>query len=129
MRFDALKKSDMENQIFRAGDTDWQPLDEPGITGIYIKSLMYDAETKRSPTILLKFDPGARYPVHNHPAGEEIYVLEGDIHLGKDHLFAGDYIYTAPGNIHAVRTDGGCVVLLKAPEEVVIIKPRTGSAD
>jgi quercetin dioxygenase-like cupin family protein len=119
----------MENQIFRAGDTDWQPLDEPGITGIYVKSLMYDAATKRSPTILLKFEPGARYPVHNHPAGEEIYVLEGDIHLGKDHLFAGDYIYTAPGNIHAVRTDGGCTVLLKAPEEVVIIKPRTGSAD
>jgi quercetin dioxygenase-like cupin family protein len=112
----------MENQIFRDAEAEWQPLDEPGVTGIYVKSLMYDAETDRSPTILLKFEPGARYPVHNHPAGEEIYVLEGDIHLGKDHLFAGDYIYTAPGNIHAVRTDGGCVVLLKAREEVVIIK-------
>jgi quercetin dioxygenase-like cupin family protein len=114
----------MENQIFRGTDMEWQPLNEPGITGIYVKGLLYDAEAGRSPTILLKFDPGARYPVHNHPAGEEIYVLEGDIHLGKDHLHAGDYIYTAPGNIHAVRTDGGCVVLLKAPEEVVIINRR-----
>lgn len=114
----------MENQIFRAAEVDWQPLDEPGITGIYVKSLRYDPETGRSPTILLRFEPGARYPVHSHPAGEEIYVLEGDIHLGKDHLHAGDYIYTAPGNIHAVRTDGGCIVLLNAPEEVVIIKPR-----
>jgi quercetin dioxygenase-like cupin family protein len=114
----------MENQIFRGSEIDWQPLDEPGVSGIYVKSLMYDAEAKRFPTILLKFDAGARYPVHNHPAGEEIYVIEGDIHLGKDHLFAGDYIYTAPGNIHAVRTDGGCIVLLKAPEEVVIIQKR-----
>jgi quercetin dioxygenase-like cupin family protein len=114
----------MQNQIVRGSEVEWTPLNEPGITGIYVKSLMYDAEAKRSPTILLKFEPGARYPVHDHPAGEEIYVLEGDIHLGKDHLFAGDYIYTLPGNIHAVRTDGGCVVLLKAPEEVVIINRR-----
>jgi quercetin dioxygenase-like cupin family protein len=118
----------MENQIFRGAEAEWKPLNEPGITGVYVKSLMYDAETRRSPTILLKFDPGARYPVHSHPAGEEIYVLEGDIHLGKDHLFAGDYIYTAPGNIHAVRTDGGCIVLLKAPEEVVIIQKRESSS-
>lgn len=43
----------------------------------------------------LKFEAGARYPLHNHPAGEEVFVLEGDIHLGKDHLFAGDYLYRA----------------------------------
>lgn len=119
----------MENKIFRGSEAEWKPLNEPGVTGIYVQNLRYDAEAGRSPTILLKFEAGARYPVHNHPAGEEIYVLEGDIHLGKDHLHAGDYIYTAPGNIHAVRTDGGCTVLLKAPEEVVIIKPREAGKD
>lgn len=114
----------MNNQIFRGNETGWLPLDEPGVTGVYIKPLMFDAEQGRAPSMLLKFDPGARYPVHDHPAGEEIYVIEGDIRLGKDHLFAGDYIYTAPGNIHAVRTDGGCVVFLRAPEPVVIIDRR-----
>jgi quercetin dioxygenase-like cupin family protein len=118
----------MENQIVRGNEAEWRPLNEPGVTGILIKTLMWDDEQKRAPTMLLKFDPGARYPVHNHPAGEEIYVIEGDIRLGKDHLRAGDYIYTAPGNIHAVRTDAGCVVLLKAPEEVVIIQKREADA-
>ncbi len=62
--------------------------------------------------------------MHNHPAGEEVFVLEGDIHFGKDHLFTGDYLFTAPSNLHAVRTDAGCVLLLRIPEEVEIIKPR-----
>jgi quercetin dioxygenase-like cupin family protein len=119
----------MENQIFRGSEAEWRPLNEPGVTGVYIKTLMWDDEQKRSPTMLLKFDPGARYPVHDHPAGEEIYVLEGDIRLGKDHLHAGDYLYTAPGNIHAVRTDGGCVVLLKAPEQVVILDRREAATE
>jgi quercetin dioxygenase-like cupin family protein len=85
---------------------------------------LFDEATNRSPTILLKFEAGAKYPLHNHPAGEEVFVLEGDIHLGKDHLFAGDYLFTAPNNMHAVRTDGGCTVLLKAQEEVEIIEKR-----
>ena len=95
----------MENQIFRGADVEWQPLNEPGVTGVYVKSLMYDAEAGRSPTILLKFDPGARYPVHNHPAGEEIYVLEGDIHLGKDHLSRGR-LYLHGARQHPRRPHG-----------------------
>ena len=114
----------MENQLVRSSEIEWKPLAEKDVTGVYTKSLLFDEETNRAPTILLKFEAGARYPLHTHPAGEEIFVLEGDIHLGKDHLFAGDYLFTAPNNLHAVRTDNGCVVLLKAEEEVVIIEKR-----
>lgn len=114
----------MENQLVKTNEIEWKPLNEKDVMGIYIKSLLYDKDSERSPTMLLKFEAGARYPLHNHPAGEEIFVLEGDIHLGKNHLFAGDYLFTAPNNMHAVRTDGGCVVLLKAAQEVEIIKKR-----
>ena len=94
-------------------------ISEDDVPGVYVKSLMFDDETQRSPTILLKFDAGARYPLHDHPGGEEVFVLEGDVHFGKDHLHAGDYLFTAPNNLHAVRTDGGCVVLLKASQATV----------
>jgi quercetin dioxygenase-like cupin family protein len=114
----------MKNQLVKTDEIEWKPLNEEGISGIFIKSLLFDEETNRSPTILLKFEAGAKYPLHNHPAGEEVFVIEGDIHLGKNHLFAGDYLFTAPNNLHAVRTDGGCVVLLKAPQEVEIIEKR-----
>ncbi|MBN8733154.1 MAG: cupin domain-containing protein [Acidobacteria bacterium] len=102
---------------------DWTPLNEPGISGISIKVLRRDPATGRPPTFLLKFEPGATYPAHTHPAGEEVYVLEGEVHFGKHHLRPGDYLYTPPNGIHAVRSPAGCVLLLVVPEEVVILKP------
>lgn len=113
-----------KNQLVRSNEIEWKPLGEENSEGIFIKSLLFDDEAKRSPTILLKFEAGATYPLHNHPAGEEIFVLEGDIKLGKDELFAGDYLFTAENNKHRVSTKNGCVILLKAAEEVEIIKPR-----
>jgi quercetin dioxygenase-like cupin family protein len=110
------------NQLVRGRDVPWKPLAEPGIVGVSVKVLRYDAATHRAPTILLKFEPGATYPVHIHPGGEEILVLEGDVRLGKDHLRAGDYLYTAPNNIHAVASDQGCTLLVIVPEEVRILR-------
>jgi len=94
---------------------------------VLVKVLRFDKATGRAPTILLRFEPGATYPLHSHPGGEEVFVLEGDVHLGKDHLRTGDYLYTAPDNKHAVRSDGGCVLLLVVPEAVEILA-RTKSA-
>ena len=110
------------NQLVRGSAIEWQPLAEPGVTGVHVKVLRFDEASGRAPTILLKFDPGATYPSHVHPGGEEIFVLEGDIRLGKDHLYAGDYLYTAPNNVHAVRSDGGCVVLVSVPQAVQVIQ-------
>lgn len=114
-----------ENQLVRSNEIDWKILNEPGISGVFVKVLQFDKETRRAPTILLKFEAGATYPLHNHPGGEEIFVLEGDIKLGKDELSGGDYLYTAVDNKHRVSTKNGCVVLLKAPQEVEIIEPRS----
>ena len=118
-------KRENKNQLVRSSEIEWRSLtsiDEGDIEGVYVKSLMFDDETGRSPTILLKFEAGASYPLHTHPGGEEVFVLEGDIHLGKDHLHAGDYLFTAPGNLHAVRSDGGCIVFLKAPRATEFVK-------
>ena len=108
--------------LVRTNETQWQPLVEPGVSGISIKVLLFDEATHRAPTFLLKFEAGATYPAHNHPGGEEIFVIEGDIKLGKDHLYKGDYLYTAPGGKHAVWTQNGCIVLLKVPKPVEILK-------
>lgn len=111
--------------MVRSQQLEWQPLNEPGVSGVYVKVLRFDEQTRRAPTILLKFDAGATYPAHNHPGGEEVFVLEGDIKLGKDHLYAGDYLYTPPDGKHAVWSQTGCIVLLNVPQEVEIIKAKT----
>lgn len=89
-----------------------------------MKALRFDEETRRSPTILLKFAAGATYPAHNHPGGEEIFVIEGDIKLGRDHLYTGDYLYTAVNGMHAVRSENGCIVLVNVPQQVEVLKGR-----
>jgi quercetin dioxygenase-like cupin family protein len=100
---------------------EWRPLDEAGVSGVDVKVLRFDRTAGRAPTIMLRFQAGATYPPHNHPGGEEIFVLDGDVRLGGDHLHTGDYLYTAPQNKHAVKSDGGCVLLVVVPEEVEIL--------
>jgi quercetin dioxygenase-like cupin family protein len=116
------KPTESFTQLIHSEQIDWRPLSEPGVSGVFVKVLRFDKETRRAPTILLKFEAGATYPAHNHPGGEEVFVLEGDLKLGKDHLYAGDYLYTSPNGKHAVRSEGGCVVLVNVPEEVEILK-------
>lgn len=114
----------MNKQITKSRDTEWKPLIEEGVktNGLYVKVLRFDETTGRPPTFLLKFDPGASYPNHNHPAGEEVFVLEGEIRFGPDQLNAGDYLFTPPGGTHSVFSKNGCVLLLIVPEEVEIVK-------
>jgi quercetin dioxygenase-like cupin family protein len=116
------RQTESFTQLVRSGQIEWKALVEPGVSGVFVKVLRFDSETRRAPTILLKFAPGATYPAHNHPGGEEIFVLEGDLKLGKDHLCAGDYLYTSPNGKHAVRSEKGCIVLVSVPEEVVILQ-------
>ncbi len=113
----------IHDYIVRNNQKQWQLLVENGIhyKGISVISLHYDEEKQRSTTILLKFDAGAKYPYHNHPAGEEIYVLSGDVVLEDATLLAGDYLYTPPGFKHSVTTKTGCTMLFVIPEEVEII--------
>lgn len=111
------------NQISRTSELEWKPLVEDGVDtkGLFVKLLRWDEGSQRPPTFLLKFEPGASYPNHNHPAGEEVYVLEGEIRFGPDHLKAGDYLYTAPGKTHSAYSPLGCVLLFVVPEEVQIL--------
>lgn len=115
------------NQLVKSSEIEWKPLGEENAEGIYIKSLLFDEATGRVPTFLLKFEAGASYPLHNHPGGEEVFVLEGAVKFGRDELKTGDYLFTAAGNKHRVSSDAGCVLLLKVPQEVEIIKPRTAN--
>jgi hypothetical protein len=48
-------------------------------------------------------DAGARFPAHNHPAGEEVFVVSGDV------------------TKHAAHRVGGCVFLVTLPKPVEIL--------
>lgn len=116
--------TDMKDYIVNTNNTAWKPLNEEGVKtkGISVKVLRYDESTKRVPSFLLKLEPGAKYPFHNHPGGEEVFVLEGFVFFNDIELSAGDYLYTPKNFKHSVHSNNGCVLLFNVPEEVEIIK-------
>jgi quercetin dioxygenase-like cupin family protein len=115
--------TDIRNYIVRTNQQDWKPLIEDHVDtkGIFVKTLRFDEHAKRAPSILLKFEAGASYPYHNHPAGEELFVLEGDVVIEGEQLKAGNYLYTPPNFKHSVRSEKGCILLLMIPKEVEIL--------
>jgi quercetin dioxygenase-like cupin family protein len=118
-----IMNEDVFNYIVRTVETEWKPLVEGGVntSGIFLKPLRVDQATGRAPTFLLRFEPGAKYPYHDHPAGEELFVLSGSCVIEGATLAEGDYLYTPPGSKHSVRTDTGCTLLFQVPAEVVIL--------
>ena len=112
----------MDTAVTRSKELDWQPLVEEGVDtrGIAVKQLRCQSNG-RPPSFLLRFDPGASYPEHRHPKGEEVFVLSGEVHFDSIHLREGDYLYTAPGQTHAVRSETGCEMLFLVPTEVEIL--------
>ncbi|GIK54322.1 MAG: hypothetical protein HPKKFMNG_02514 [Planctomycetes bacterium] len=69
-------------------------------------------------SLLLRFAPGASYHPHRHPAGEEYFVLEGELDdLGRSWP-QGSYLWHPPGSVHRPSSRAGAVVLVILPQAV-----------
>jgi quercetin dioxygenase-like cupin family protein len=91
-----------------AGDWRWFA---PGVT---IKDLYLD-EAARARSFLLKLEPGARLPPHEHHADEECMVLEGELTLGNLTVSAGGYHLAPAGVPHGeITTRTGALIFLRA---------------
>ena len=76
--------------------------------------LWFDREKKRI-TFLIRAQPGAEFPAHQHDDDEEAYILSGDLSFDDLVLGAGDYHLARPGVSHPVgRTRAGCMLLVTA---------------
>lgn len=115
--------NNIRDYITQSEQCTWQPLVEKGIHyhGVFVKSLHFDTDKNRSTTILLKFEPGAAYPYHNHPAGEELFIIQGEALIEGAVLKQGDYLFTPAGYKHSVKSATGCIILFVVPEEVEIL--------
>ena len=97
---------------------EWRPTKVPGVS---VKVLRADKTTGES-SALVRFEPGVKFPAHDHPAGEEVFVVEGEVTIGAHHLKSGDYLYTPPSGKHGAFTERGCVFLVTLPKPVVFLE-------
>jgi quercetin dioxygenase-like cupin family protein len=109
-----------QDSLVSSAAADWTP---GRIAGISVKVLRKDHASGASSS-RVRFAPGTAFPVHDHPGGEEVFVLESEVRIGRHRLKTGDYLYTPPGGIHAASSEGGCVFLVTLPKPVVILNDR-----
>jgi quercetin dioxygenase-like cupin family protein len=93
-------------------------------TGVSYKTLRRDEKTGGI-TVLLRFESGGAFPAHRHPAGEEVFVVEGEVRIGGQHFGKGDYVYTEPDGVHAVSSESGGTILVMLPKPVEILEKES----
>ncbi|MEO8754814.1 MAG: cupin domain-containing protein [Casimicrobiaceae bacterium] len=63
---------------------------------------------------MIRLEPGAWAPAHDHPADEECLVLEGTLWQGDVFLQAGDFHVARPGMRHGdLRSETGALVFIR----------------
>ena len=89
---------------------DWQS--SPS-AGVYRKPLAREGRESGHATSIVKYSPGARFNRHEHPKGEEIFVLSGVFSDETGDFGPGHYFRNPAGTGHAPYSVGGCTLLVK----------------
>jgi len=83
-------------------------------TGIWFGCFESDHEVQEHPvTMLTRFDPGGFFPLHGHPGGEEILVLQGNFVDETGVHPPGTYMLNPEGFIHRPYSQEGCLTFVK----------------
>jgi anti-sigma factor ChrR (cupin superfamily) len=105
-RINAPKAHENGNRtVVRSADSPWK---RTPIDGVQMRSLIGEK------TFLIRMQPGAVFPKHDHPQAEQCYVLSGSI-TDSDGLtlHAGDFVVMSRDIQHdPIHTAAGCTLLI-----------------
>lgn len=96
--------------VINTQELEWQPSPK---AGVWRKPLAREEAERGHATSIVRYDAGAKFPKHEHPQGEEIFVLEGIFSDETGHYPAGSYFRNPEGSSHAPFSNDGCVILVK----------------
>ena len=100
----------------------WQESPSPTV---WRKRLHLDGgEESGRVTAIVRYDAGSSFPPHNHPGGEEIFVLDGVFSDEMGDYPAGSYILNPDGFRHAPFSRDGCTIFVKLRQYGGIDRPR-----
>ncbi len=94
----------------RSENLEWKAHRTPGVQC----AVLFVDPVQRMRSLLVKATAGVVYPLHRHEGAEEIYMLEGELVLDGVTYFAGDYIRSVAGSMHAPETTMSCMFLIRA---------------
>ena len=74
--------------------------------GVWAK-VLYRDDASGAATVLFKFEPGARAPMHEHMGLEQTYIIEGELEDHDGLIKAGGFAIRQPGSVHAASSKKG----------------------
>jgi anti-sigma factor ChrR (cupin superfamily) len=110
-----------------ADEQQWIKSPADGVSRVHLER---EAEESGHTTSFVKFEADSFFPPHQHPQGEEIYVLDGVFSDESGDYPAGTYIRNPPGSFHKPFTKDGCTLFVKLEQfqqddnKHVVIKPE-----
>tara|TARA_B110000503_G_scaffold129616_2_gene202026 strand:- start:379 stop:1134 length:756 start_codon:yes stop_codon:yes gene_type:complete len=89
----------------------WQTSPAPGV----LRKRLYRAGPQEAGrvTSIVRYDAGAVFPRHDHPQGEEIFVLEGVFSDERGDWPAGTYLLNPEGYRHGPWSKQGCTLFVR----------------
>ncbi len=77
------------------------------------KKILFSDPQDGNTIYLLRCEPGAVIPSHEHERDEKLFVIEGEFSDGNSVVKAGDFQLSRAGSVHpAVTSATGCLVLV-----------------
>lgn len=101
----------------RGASLQWKPT---SYTGVEICGLRRN-DTEGG-TVMIRIARGARFPTHDHPGGEEVYVVSGRAIIGDVTVVGGDYVWTPPGGTHDLRAEEDTVLFVTSPNGIRVVE-------
>ena len=105
-----LRQMDPEDQDYVRIDTTSAPWQPGAVEGTQVMPLF---ERRGERVALWQLAPGTRLPRHEHPGGEETFVLDGVLEDELGRYPKGAWLRNPPGSAHAPFTEEGCRLYVK----------------
>ena len=105
-----LRQMDPEDQDYVRIDTKSAPWQPSPVEGAQVMPLF---ERKGEGVALWQLAPGTRLPRHEHPGGEETFVLDGVLEDELGRYPKGAWLRNPPGSAHAPFSAEGCRLYVK----------------
>ena len=129
----AIQKNDNleENVKVATQQESWLPSPAKGIKRLALERDGGEKTTRA--TSIVAYEPNSKFAAHEHPRGEEFFVLSGTFSDEHGDYPAGTYVRNPPGSSHQPYSTEGCLIFVKLQQfslednEHVVIETDTTS--
>lgn len=101
--------NDRDHRVVDSCSATWQQSAPPGREVL----TLYEDAVHRECMRLVRLAPGTRVAEHDHPGGEEVYVISGSLADARDTYERGTWLRFPHGSRHQPYSNEGCALYVK----------------